>query len=558
MVEVAALAALIVAAVALVVALAQLTQQLLATAYVIKKCDRIVTGGLTKGGTRQWHWRQFRFTVKYNAIIFALPRPVYKSLEIESTIHINSPSKVILYRATEMRKKRTPSQGCWVSLIQDLVHFSALTDESICVREESGDRIPEDLTVAPTRVDCLTVLLSCIAMGMQVFKYSPTTGEMALSGGVGSISSSTHPVLGGLLHYSVFADEPATGIEKFQQHGRALSGKHGIWANAVFGRFRDRSHSYEYDMVSLGELQNRKIQTLRGQNWPEDQDEASNKDTIGGAACFMAFGHVDACQSVPPSVVRVWCAHFAEMIVKAHHVDSLQRISKGDPVSEIPDWIRHTLTKPDLYSSPYQRRWSEQPLVLNRESPPQAGYLASYSNFLLLPSAFLEQKLARKGWENLSTDGRDPSSYCPLPVLWESLYLIDYHLQVLMTFLSDRVLQSPDATPQMREWVLLIVARSIRDLASVGCPSWTTTPELLRNWPQNFFTACEEVLHDLSKQGLPALSCEVDLFRRVMRLIADLSVLRSAYYTVMMRAAHPIGPGLTQQSNIETALAYMA
>ena len=53
MVDTTALVALIVAAVALVIALAQLTQQLLATGYVIRKCDRIVTGGVTKGGTRQ-------------------------------------------------------------------------------------------------------------------------------------------------------------------------------------------------------------------------------------------------------------------------------------------------------------------------------------------------------------------------------------------------------------------------------------------------------------------------------------------------------------------------
>ena len=99
MVDTAALAALVVAAVALVVAAAQLTQQLMATAYVIKKCDRIVTGGITRGGTRQWHWRQFRFTVKYQAVIFALPRPVYETLGISSTIQVNPPTKRLWDRA---------------------------------------------------------------------------------------------------------------------------------------------------------------------------------------------------------------------------------------------------------------------------------------------------------------------------------------------------------------------------------------------------------------------------------------------------------------------------
>lgn len=52
MVDVAGLTALVVAAVALLVAAGQLTQQRMTTAYVIRNGDRIVIGGLTKGGAR--------------------------------------------------------------------------------------------------------------------------------------------------------------------------------------------------------------------------------------------------------------------------------------------------------------------------------------------------------------------------------------------------------------------------------------------------------------------------------------------------------------------------
>lgn len=204
MTDIAALAALVVAVIALLIASAQLTQQLLATAYVIRKCDQIVTGSVTKGGKRKWHWRQFRFTVNYQAIVFALPETIYSSLGINSTMTVNPPSPAIWDRAVATRPQRNTTQGCWISLVQDLVRSGCLEPENISIREESGDRIPDDLTVAPIRVDCMTVLLSCIAMGMQVFKFSPTTGEMALVGGVGSISSSTHPILGCLLHYSLF------------------------------------------------------------------------------------------------------------------------------------------------------------------------------------------------------------------------------------------------------------------------------------------------------------------------------------------------------------------
>ncbi|KAL9128349.1 MAG: hypothetical protein Q9217_002953 [Psora testacea] len=52
-----------------------------------------------------------------------------------------------------------------------------------CMREGGErDRILDGLSVVPTRMDAMTGLLSCIAMGMQVFKYSPTTGEITLAG----------------------------------------------------------------------------------------------------------------------------------------------------------------------------------------------------------------------------------------------------------------------------------------------------------------------------------------------------------------------------------------
>ena len=326
MVDTTALVALVVAAVALVIALAQLVQQLLATAYVIRKCDSIVTGTLTKGGTRQWHWRQFRFTVKYQSIVFTLPRSVYSSLDINSTIQINSTESMtatsirICERATMTRPQRPSAQACWISLLQDSIAVGCLIPEDICTKEESGDRIPDDLTVAPTRVDCMTILLSSIAMGMQVFKYSPTTGEIVLGGSSGSISSSNHPVLGGLLHYSVFSEDQSS-IKFTQRHAHALRHGEGIWANGVFGRFRDRS--YKPEMVSLWILMKRKMPLLQKHGW-SDGLAVDDADSGAGAACFMALGHVDACEIFPPSVFRDYAAHFAEVIVKAHHVEVLK------------------------------------------------------------------------------------------------------------------------------------------------------------------------------------------------------------------------------------------
>ena len=285
--DTSALVALVVAVVALVVAAARLTQQFMATAYVIRKCDRIVTGGLTKGGIRQWYWRQFRFTVNYQAIVFALPASVYSALGVSPTVQVDTPSLEVWHKANEIREMQKSSQGCWISFVQDLAVFSCLRPEDIGVKVESGDRVPDDLTVAPTRVDAITIMLTCIAMGMQISRYSPTTGEITLAGGVGGVSSSVNPVLGCLLHYSVSSNEPAIGVETVRRHGLALRHKHGTWANTVFGRFMDRS--YRPEMTTLEILRLRKLSASNAQGWPEN----SYNDTIRGAACFMAFAHVD-------------------------------------------------------------------------------------------------------------------------------------------------------------------------------------------------------------------------------------------------------------------------
>lgn len=555
MVDTTALAALIVAAAALLVAGVQVTQQLLSTAYVIRKCDRIVTGGLTKGGTRQWHWRQFRFTVNYQALIFTLPQSVHKSLGISSTIQVNPPSEEIWARALKSRLQRSSGQACWVSRLQDMVQSSCLTKDDICTREESGDRIPDDLNVAPSRVDCLTVLLSCIAMGMQVFKYSPTTGEMTLGGGVGSISSSVHPVLGGLLHYSVFADEPTIGWEVVKRHGRALCAEHGVWANALFGRFRDRS--YRAEMVSLRELMTRKFPVLREQGWPEDEDTAGNRDTIGGAACFMAFGYVDAYESVPPSVARSWSAHFAETIVKAHHVECLKRISERGSVFDEPSTEYQSVERKG-YSSPYDAgtfNW-----VTNSTLAQQ--FVSVYDDFMLLPKGLLELSygLSLAGCYDFGESTEDPSSYCSPAFLWDFIRMADYHISLLKQMTQPQGFTLGISMFDILARIDQIVARSIKELATAGAPSWGESTEIVRSWPQTFFSASEEILNDVVDDKLRSqlVGDDIKIFHQMLRLLAGLILLRSAYYTVMMRAAHPIGPGLTEDSSIETALAYMA
>lgn len=557
--DTSALAALAIAIVALLVAAMQLTQQVMATAYVIRKCDRIVTGGLTKGGTRQWHWRQFRFTVKYQAIVFALPTPVYSALGVSPTVQIDEASDAkFLLRAIRLRSSRTSSQACWVSFAQDMIISDCVRSEDICIKEESGDRIPDDLTVAGTRADALTVMLSCVALGMQVSKYSPTTGEITLAGGVGAISSSNHPILGGLLHYSVFSEEPKIGYQAASRHGRALRQEKGVWANTVFGRFKDRSYRPEFTTLDI--LRTLKLDVLGAQGWPE----GSYTDTIGGAACFMSFAHVDVYHAVPASSVRQWCAHFAEVIVKAHHREIMRNESNtphGPGALVFSTNFRnarerfieiHGCSSPYL---PWETLVSATPGVVESSEKDNTvrgvdpGIVLELEAHLESGDVLVSQELLEClrtpphpiDPVSLEPNKVDPSSYVPMPVAWEIISKADQ----CMRYIYLKYDRQPSIN--IKTYANKIVARAIGSLAEAGAPSWGGTSSHIENWEKTFATACEQVL--------PPDIHSAD--NKWVSIYARLSCLRAAYYTIMMRAAGEIGPGLAEEAMPDTALVYM-
>jgi len=64
-------------------------------------------------------------------------------------------------------------------------------------------------------------------------------------------------------------------------------------------------------------LVDQKVGVLKARGWSED----SQDHTVGCAACFMVFSHVDCFEAVPPSISRRWCAHFPRVIVSAHRLE---------------------------------------------------------------------------------------------------------------------------------------------------------------------------------------------------------------------------------------------
>jgi len=525
--DLTSLVALVVAAVALLIAALQFTQQLMATGYVIRKCDQIVAGGLTRGGTRQWHWRQFRFTVKYEAITFTLPESVYSSLGVSSEIQVESSSENIWVRAAKLRRTRDYNQGCWVSFIQDILE--CLPPENVGVRWESADRVPDDLTVAPIRVDTITVMLLGVASGMSLSKFEPTTGEISMTGKYGGISSSVHPILGGLLHYTPSAlKESGSGRnETLERHARAVRQKEGVWANAVFGRFNDRTLRQGY--VRFSDLRSTKYPIVKAGGWPDRSTGDAYSDGIGGACAFMVFANVDIYVIAPPSSVNGgWSPRFAEVIVKAH----LLQIKHAAKVSLPLEFIRARDAFVESYgcSSPHLPWY-----LLQYQAPSIAEPLNNPENLHYLAVSDLVAYAIEHGDPLYFTN---PSSSIPPSAAYEAILRADYGIHTLQTRYPEVITYAEEA-----------VARATATLRDVGRPSRGRAAGIIDKWPKTVEDACLEVCekHDISSGEFNGLFSYVNLY-----------ILRAAYYAVMMLASGNVGPAFLDETVPDTALAYMA
>ena len=298
------------------------------------------------------------------------------------------------------------------------------------------------------------------------------------------------------------------------------------------------------------ELQERQVNVLKEQGWPAD----SVSDTLYGAACFMAFGNVLVYKTVPPSHSRPWCAHLAEVVVKGHHNEIFA--AKIQPqnaltLSTEASRLREVMVEEMGGSSPIH--WQS----LNANS--SGVFQREYQEFLNFFSIFLEreepsQLMACPELVAILADPKtgfhhdmDPSVYVAksnMPVCWEIIQRADQRMAYIIMRLGGYEARSVKLQAET------IVAQTIVPLAEVGPPSSGRSSEIMGDWPHIFVNACVGILR----------SAEIpeDFDSKGLVNYAYLSLMRPAYYTIMMRASGDIGPGITDDSMPDTALAYMA
>lgn len=296
------------------------------------------------------------------------------------------------------------------------------------------------------------------------------------------------------------------------------------------------------------------------------------------------------------------CAHFAEVIVKAHHVEIarkglepkgtftvshedcqrrqvfVDRYGCSSPHLPWEDLNKRTANSPDKPKSDslpdikYQtvnadhgpsadtddiRFLKVQTETIGLGPPVDAELLRSTESHDVLASEDMIMGLASR-WPrplesaaNLAFGISDPSGYVPMATGWETILRADQCMRHV--YLGCLGGQSSEFLTIVEQ----VVAIAISSLSEVGAPSWQTGFQAIDTfWSEIFPASCNKVLNARSES---ANKSERDLrYGHWIPIYARLSILRAAYYTIMMRAARELGPGLTEEGRISTALAYMA
>ena len=308
----AAVAALIVAGFALFITSAQALQQYFITGQLIRLCDSVVFGPLPGQGRRVWQLSQFRFRVVYSIPQISLDTNLWptqpphirsyaigryelprlgrpnglKTDSAEISDEISS-----LYAPYPRRTRRLPfgfalskgpsvppdssssyrqvGEAAWVSFCRAVEERCGASMRFDLV-EHDADRCPPDLVSAPMHVSMRDIVVMGLMAGMEVTSCSFDRKSVSMQGHVGTITSSNHPVLGPILHFT-----PRNNEELF-------FGAFGVRRTSYRGNIEARwiARTWDVCMVVQKYFPRHKRRTARrlDDRWIQEQSGASYTD----------------------------------------------------------------------------------------------------------------------------------------------------------------------------------------------------------------------------------------------------------------------------------------
>lgn len=217
----AAVAALVVSVLAMTIATAQVLQQYLNTGQLIRICDSVVYGKMPGQGRRVWQYSQFRFRVVYSVPQVCLRPSLWKASLPQYASYERGllPLPDLRHKADFRGRppglflgdsvKQIPGsvhlavagEACWVSLCRMAQH-SCTSDLFYDLHHCDADRCPSDLPVVPMQVSMRDIVTIALMAGMRCTDASFQGKSIAMDGEAGTITSSWHPMLGSIIHFS--------------------------------------------------------------------------------------------------------------------------------------------------------------------------------------------------------------------------------------------------------------------------------------------------------------------------------------------------------------------
>jgi hypothetical protein len=310
----AAVAALIVACFALLMASAQVLQQYFITGQLIRLCDSVVFGPLPGQGHRVWQLSQFRFRVVYSIPQISLNAELWpekpphirsyavgrhelppfgrsKGLDTDNVEIFDDMSS--LHAPYPLRRRRLPfgfalnrgpsvppesrssyrqvGEASWVSFCRAVEERCGASMRFDLV-EHDADRCPPDLVSAPMQVSMRDVIVMGLMAGMEVTSCSFHSNSVSMQGHVGTITSSNHPVLGPILHFT-----PRNNDELF-------FGAFGVRRTSYRGNVEERwmARTWDVCMVAQRYFRSDKRRTARrlDDRWIREQSGTSYTEII--------------------------------------------------------------------------------------------------------------------------------------------------------------------------------------------------------------------------------------------------------------------------------------
>lgn len=144
-----------------------------------------------------------------------------------------------------------------------------------------------------------------------------------------------------------------------------------------------------------------------------------------------------AYKAVPPSVVRPWCAHFAEAIVEAHHVEIIEKMLQPEDAFVLPPELsacrqsfneRHGCSSPHLQWENINDRTesSSEKLIPGPSVSDNLLRHIEFQDVLAVHDLLigLNASRPRPFTINLEFDESDPSVYISMATAWEIIMRI--------------------------------------------------------------------------------------------------------------------------------------